>query len=106
MSEELKPEVEFMMRVRLPDSSSFASCPSGDTDYAIAHREALKKALPEGFEIIKERPEERRPITANGFTYVRLRPTSADVWQKKCDELQNENNKLRQKLEQINKLSS
>jgi hypothetical protein len=66
--------LEFMMRVKLPNSSNYACCPSGDTEYESDRHEALKKATPEGFEIIEERTGVNNPRDSAGFTYVRVRP--------------------------------
>lgn len=69
-------EVEFMIRVRLPNPSGYASCPSGDTDYEVAYDKAMKKALPKGFVVMAERPAVHRPTDGNGLTWVRVRPTT------------------------------
>ncbi len=65
--------LEFMMRVKLPDSSGYPCGPSGDTDYYCDYANALKKATPDGFEVIEERAGVRSPLDSAGYTYVRLK---------------------------------
>ncbi len=64
---------EFMVRVKLPDSSSFHSSPSGDSAYEDAYNKALADAVPAGYEVQQPRRNEKWPRDSEGFTWVRLR---------------------------------
>ncbi len=64
---------EFMVRVKLPSSNSYASCPSGDTEYEGAYSKALAKALPDGFEYIRPRQGTKWPMDSEGWTWARLK---------------------------------
>ena len=63
---------EFMVRVRLPESSTYHSGPSGDTEFEDAYNAAITAAVPEGFEAIRPRLGERWP-KIDGVTFVPLR---------------------------------
>lgn len=64
---------EFMVRVKLPDSSGYAACPSGDSEYEDAYHSALAAATPPGFEVVKPRIGQRWPVDSEGYTFVPLR---------------------------------
>lgn len=66
------PTIEFMIRVKLPSPNAYASCPSGDTEYATAYHDAIFAATPLGFEVYWPRPNEKWPVDSEGFTWVRL----------------------------------
>lgn len=76
MSEEqadkIRPNLIFVMKVKLPNSNEFHSGPSGDTEYEEAHRKALFANKPDGFEIRYKRSGVEWPVDSSGFTWVPL----------------------------------
>lgn len=43
-----------IVRVKLPSSSSYTCCPSGDAEYELDYENVLKKATPPVYEVIKQ----------------------------------------------------
>lgn len=83
---------ESVVKVMLPDSAGYASCPSGDTDYTVDYDKAMKAAVPDGFEAIKTRLGHNYPVDSEGYTWVLLKCTDSKNVMKK---LKDENKKLR-----------
>src|SRR3989344_39135 len=79
---------ESMMRVKLPNSASYHSSPSGDTEYEEAYKKAIADVLPDGYEGIWPRPNEKWQSDSEGFTWVRLRCVNLDMalvyWQERA----------------------
>jgi len=63
---------EFMVRVKLPPSSSFHCSPSGDAEYEEAYKKAIFDVKPPGFEVCWPRLNEKWPVDSEGYTWVRL----------------------------------
>ena len=95
---------EFMMRVKLPSSGSFAACPSGDTEFEEAHRKAINDRLPPGFEVSWPR-QGTWPRDKEGYTWVLLYLTdekkSAAYFMKQAHEAQQALSRLQEKLRSI-----
>lgn len=66
-----QPEVEYVMRVKLPSSSSYHSGPSGDTEYDEAYNRAIREAKPVGFEV-SWKTQSTWPKDKDGVTWVKL----------------------------------
>lgn len=64
---------EFVVRIKLPSASGFASCPSGDTDYEEAYDKVLRRSLPVGFEYKYPRTGQHWSIDSEGYTLALLR---------------------------------
>lgn len=67
----MEPEVEYVVRVKLPSSSSYHSSPSGDTEYERAYNDAIFAAKPEGFEVAWS-SKSYWPVDRDGMTWVKL----------------------------------
>jgi hypothetical protein len=65
-------EPETYIRVKLPLSSAFPSCPSGDTDFAEAMEAAILAAMPAGWTVVKPRANYRAPVDCDGLTLLRV----------------------------------
>ena len=61
-----------MIRVKLPNASAYAGCPSGDSEYEDAYKSAIARVKPEGFEVKWPRIGHRWPVDSEGYTYVPL----------------------------------
>lgn len=72
------PKLEYMVRVKLPSSSGYPSCPSGDTDYEVDYHNALTKATPQGFTPKPLRLGHHWPKDSEGYTWVLLEPITED----------------------------
>jgi len=66
---------ECMVRVKLPSSSGYAACPSGDTEYEMDRTKALRDALPEGYEYVYPRTGQYWAKDSEGYTWARLKCT-------------------------------
>lgn len=81
---------EYMIRVKLPDSSHYAACPSGDTEYDEAYKKAIFDAKPDGFEVKWPRRNEKWAMDSEGYTLVPLKCTDEKValarWMRRCQE--------------------
>jgi hypothetical protein len=66
---------EFMVRVLLPPSHSYACCPSGDTTYEEAYNKAIQDVLPPGFVVKWPRVGHKWPVDSEGYTWVHLHCT-------------------------------
>lgn len=95
----------FVMRVKLPESSGYASCPSGDADYEEARRKALMKAKPPGFEIKYPRAGIVWPVDSEGMTWVPLyctdRETGLNHWRSEAFEWKDRYDRIMGKLKGI-----
>jgi hypothetical protein len=67
-----KPAPEFYIRVKLPSSSAYPSCPSGDTDFEEAYSAAVKAALPPGWALVKQRSGFRPATDSDGMSLLRV----------------------------------
>jgi hypothetical protein len=83
---------EFMVRVKLPSSSAYAACPSGDAEYEEAYKKAIFDVKPAGFEVSWPRLNEKWPVDSEGYTWVRLfcadQSSAIAQWIGRVDELQ------------------
>lgn len=66
-----KPEVEYVIRVKLPSSGSYHSSPSGDTEYEQAYNAAIFAIKPQGFEVAWA-SRDTWPVDRDGLTWVKL----------------------------------
>jgi hypothetical protein len=69
----VKPKAESYIRVKLPSSSSFPSCPSGDTDFESAYHAAIKAAMPDGWELEEQRSGFRPAVDSDGMSLLRVK---------------------------------
>ena len=89
------PEIEYVMRCKLPSPSGFSPGPSGDTEYETAYNEAILENLPQGFEIAW-RTKISWPVDRHGMTWVKLyRSSDQDKLHHFIDETQRLNRVLR-----------
>lgn len=65
------PEIEYVVRVKLPSSGSFHSSPSGDTEYEQACNAAIFAVKPPGFEVAWS-SRATWPVDRDGLTWVKL----------------------------------
>lgn len=65
-------EIEFMVRVQLPNPNNYHSSPSGDSQFDDDYKKAIFDNKPPGFEVMWPRLNEKWPIDSEGYTYVRL----------------------------------
>lgn len=97
-------QVEYMMRVKLPSNGAYASCPSGDTEYEEAFRNAINDRLPPGFEVSWS-TQRTWPVDWDGFTWVRLYCTDKEAslayWRNEAESAHKELTEIRAKLKEI-----
>lgn len=95
-------QVEYMVRVKLPNSASFSPGPSGDTEYDEAYRNAISAVRPRGFEVKWPKLGHRWPVDSEGYTCVLLfvsdHATALTHWIDRAD-------RLAKKLDEISKLA-
>lgn len=93
---------EFMMRVKLPDSGSYHSSPSGDSDYEEAYNKAIFDVLPPGFEVKYPRLGHKWAVDSEGYSLVTLICTdntvSLNYYMKKSAEIEQRFQKLKEFL--------
>lgn len=101
---ETKNTLVYVMRVKLPSSSGFASCPSGDTDYDEAYRNAILENLPDGFEVAWT-TRALWPVDRDGLTWVKLycRDEGAGMkyWMAEANRLGKELTRIKELAKQI-----
>ena len=97
-------EVEYIMRIKLPSSGGYASCPSGDTEYAEDYQRAILANLPQGFEVAWK-TKETWPKDRDGLTWVKLYCTNRDdamnTWRQSAVDAQREVERLKAIARQI-----
>lgn len=96
-------EVCLMIRVKLPDSGSYHSSPSGDTEYEGDCYKALKDATPPGYQVLHPRGNESWPRDSEGFTWVRLKCVNEKVmsahWMDTAQAYKRQLNRIREVLQ-------
>lgn len=65
----------FVIRVKLPSSAGYPSCPSGDTDFEVDRHEAITAATPPGFKVIPPRSGHQWALDSEGYTLILLEST-------------------------------
>ena len=67
----LTAQIEYVVRVKLPSSAGYPSCPSGETDYERVYNDTIFAAKPEGFEV-SWATKNLWPTDKDGKTWVLL----------------------------------
>lgn len=69
------PNLQYCIRVNLPNSGHYSCGPSGDTEYEEAYNNAIKSAMPDGFKLVPVRLGHKRPVDSEGFTWMLVEPS-------------------------------
>jgi hypothetical protein len=95
-------EAEFIMRVKLPSSSGYAS--SGDTDYDQDYSAAILGALPVGFEVAWK-TRGTWPMDRDGLTWVKIyctdKANALSAWMNDALESRRELNRIRETIKAL-----
>jgi hypothetical protein len=84
--------IDYVVRVKLPESSHYHSSPSGDSEFDEAYRKALGSAVPAGFAIKPMRPNEKWAKDSEGRSMVilcRLKESEPDALLRLMEENEN-----------------